>query len=260
MAPEDGQGHSRDGSKSITLDNPANSNKPNNKENKHEIEEENNPMMQMLQQIIENQREAKETTEILRNDIRKIQNSHQEIIETVNQATAKAEEAQTTADEAKTQSKDNNLKINKVEKDIKTIKAMQQETNNYKDETMEEIKITKQSVEQNKKEISIAHNKIEDIYTSIDTISRELAAKTAANISVDNPDNPDPLAITDVDMIPLRIQQQTMTKEEQEKQMEKQRENKTKYILDIAKKRVGLKPVGPDHISHHAKNNSKTQK
>ena len=30
-------------------------------------------------------------------------------------------------------------------------------------------------------------------------------------------------------------------------------ENKTKYILDIAKKRVGLKPVGPDHISQHAK-------
>merc|ERR1711873_103680 len=88
-------------------------------------------------------------------------------------------------------------------------KAMQQETNNYKDETMEEIKITKQNVEQNKKGISIAHNKIEDIYTSIDTISRELEAKTSANISVDNPDNPDPLAITDVDMIPLRIQQKT---------------------------------------------------
>ena len=108
MASKDGQGHSRDGSKSITLDNPANSNKPNNKENKHGNEEENNPMMQMLQQIIENQREAKKTTDILRNDIRKIQNSHQEIIEIVNQATAKAEEAQTTADEAKTQSKDNN--------------------------------------------------------------------------------------------------------------------------------------------------------
>ena len=113
---------------------------------------------------------------------------------------------------------------------------MQQETNNYKDETMEEIKITKQSVEQNKKDISIAHNKIEGIYTSIDIISRELAAKTAANISVDNPDNPDPLAIIDVDMIPIRIQQQTMTKEEQEKQMEKQNANKTKYILEIAKK------------------------
>ena len=63
MAPEDGQGHTRDGSKSITLDNPANSNKPNNKENKQETEEENNSMMRMLQQIIENQREAKESTE-----------------------------------------------------------------------------------------------------------------------------------------------------------------------------------------------------
>ena len=98
MAHEDGQGHTRDGSKSITLDNPANSNKPNNKENKHEIEDENNPMMQMLQTIIENQKEAKESTsnmqntiETLRNDIRKMQKNHQEIIETVNQAKAKAE-------------------------------------------------------------------------------------------------------------------------------------------------------------------------
>ena len=59
MAHEDGPDHARDGSKSITLDNPANSNKPNNNENENKIEEENNPMMQMLQQIIENQREAK---------------------------------------------------------------------------------------------------------------------------------------------------------------------------------------------------------
>ena len=103
MASDDGQGHSRDGSKSITLDNPANSNKPTNNENKQGTEEENNPMMQMLQQIIENQREAKESHEILRNDIRKIQHSNNEIIETVNQATAKAEEAQIKADEAKTQ-------------------------------------------------------------------------------------------------------------------------------------------------------------
>jgi len=219
MASDDGQGHSRNGSKSITLENPANSNEPTNSENK----EENNPMMQMLQQIIEGQREAKESHEILRNDIRKIQHSNNEIIETVNQATAKAEEAQIKADEAKTKSKENNLKINKVEKEIKTIKAMQHETNNYKDDIMEEIKLTKQNVEQNKKDITIAHNKIEDIYTSIETISRELAAKTAANISVDNPDNHDPLAITDVDMIPLQIQQQTITKEEQEKQRKKQR-------------------------------------
>ena len=40
-----------------------------------------------------------------------------------------------------------------------------------------------------------------------------------------------------------------MTKEEQQKQQE----NKIKYILEIARKRVGLKPVTPDHISQQAK-------
>ena len=157
MLSEDGQRHSRDGTQSITLENPANSNEPINNENKLENEEVNNPtkqlqiQMQMLQQLIEGQREAKESHEILRNDIRKIQHSNNEIIETVNHATAKAEEAQIKANEATTQAKENNLKINKVEKEIKTIKDMQHETNNYKDETMEEIKLTNQDVQKNKK-------------------------------------------------------------------------------------------------------------
>ena len=127
---------------------------------------------------------------------------------------------------------------------------MQQEINNHKDETMEEIKDMKSSVDQNKKDIAVTNNKIEDIYSSIDVIHRELAAKASTNISVDNPD-PDPLAINDVYMapLPLQIQQQTMSKEEQEKQQE----NKTRYILDIARKRVGLKPVTPEHISQQAK-------
>merc|ERR1712240_930748 len=101
---------------------------------------------------------------MIRNDIRNIKHSNNEIIETVNQATTKAEEAQIKANEATTQAKENNIKINKVEKEIKTIKTMQNETNNYKDETMEEIKLTNQNVEQNKKDISIAHNKIEALY------------------------------------------------------------------------------------------------
>ena len=103
---------------------------------------------------------------------------------------------------------------------------MQQETNNHKDETMEEIKITKHSVEQNKKDISMAHNKIEDIYSSIDTISRELAAKASANISVDNPDNPDPLAITDIDMIPVRIQQKQLQKRNRRNKQQKRKKTK----------------------------------
>ena len=48
------------------------------------------------------------------------------------QAIAKSNEAQTIAEEAKETSKDNNLKINKAEQDIKTIKNMQQEINKQK--------------------------------------------------------------------------------------------------------------------------------
>merc|ERR1712240_584353 len=140
--------------------------------------------MQMLQQIIEGQREAKESQEIIRHDIRNIKHSNNEIREKVNLATTKAKEAQTIANEATTQAKENSLKINKLEKEIKTIKTMQNETNNYKDETMEEIKLTNQTVKQNKKEIT----------------SREMAAKTAANISMDNPDISDPLAITEAEI------------------------------------------------------------
>ena len=112
MASKDGQRHSRDGTQSITLENPANSNEPINNKNKLENEEANNPtkqlqiQMQMLQQLIEGQREAKESHEILRNDIRKIQHSNNEIIETVNHATAKAEEAQIKANEATKQAKE----------------------------------------------------------------------------------------------------------------------------------------------------------
>ena len=118
---------------------------------------------------------------------------------------------------------------------------MQQETNNHKDETTEEIKEMKNSVEQNKKNISATNNKLEDIYSSIHVISRELAAKASTNIS---DDNSDPLAITYAFMAskapPPQVQQQIikpMTKEEQQKQQE----NKIKYILEIARKRVGLK-------------------
>ena len=190
MANEDGSCHARDGSKSITLDNTANSNKPNNISNIEQItEEENNSMMKMLQTIIENQTEAKASTSnmentiaSLRKDIQKIKNNNAEIIETVNQAKAKSEEAQATAEEAKGRSNDNKLKINKVEQDIKTIKTMQQEINNHKDETTEEIKEMKNSVNQNKKDISATNNKLEHIYSLIDVINRELAAKASINI------------------------------------------------------------------------------
>ena len=130
---------------------------------------------------------------------------------------------------------------------------MQQEINSHKDETTEEIKEMKNNMEQNKKDISATNNKIEDIFSSIDVINRELAAKASTNIS---DDNPDPLAITYAFMAskapPPQVQQpitKPMTKEEQQKKQEL----KTKYILDIARKRVGLKPVTPDDISQQAK-------
>ena len=63
MAIDDGTCHTRDGAKSINLENAANSNKPNNLKNKEqESEEENNPMMKMLQTILENQTKAQTST------------------------------------------------------------------------------------------------------------------------------------------------------------------------------------------------------
>merc|ERR1712240_114004 len=197
----------------------------------------------MLQQVIEGQREAKESQEIIRHDIRNIKHTNNEIREKVNLATTKADEAQTIAHEATSQAKENSLKITKLEKEIKTIKTMQSETNNYKDATMEEVKITNQGMEQNKKDIMIANNKIYGLYTSMEIISREIATKTASNISVDNPDIADPLALTNAQIVPFQIQQQ-MKQAEQHKA--------AKYIMDIARKRVGLKPVTSNHISQQS--------
>ena len=86
MPTKDGQGHPRDGT-SITLENPANSNEPINNEKTIETKEANNPtiqmqkQMQMLQQIIEGQREAKESQEIIQHDIRNIKHTNNEIRE-----------------------------------------------------------------------------------------------------------------------------------------------------------------------------------
>ena len=109
MANEDGTCHARDGSKSITLENAANSNKPNNiKSIEQETEEENNQMKKMLQTILENQTKAQTSTSnmentitSLRNDIQKIKNNNEEIIKIAKQAKANSEEAQTKAEEAK---------------------------------------------------------------------------------------------------------------------------------------------------------------
>merc|ERR1712240_203587 len=56
--------------------------------------------MQMLQQVIEGQRDAKESQEIIRHDIRNIKHINNEIREKVNMATAKADKAQTIATKA----------------------------------------------------------------------------------------------------------------------------------------------------------------
>ena len=79
MAHEDGPDHARDGSKSITLENTANSNKPNNTSNEQETEEENNPMMKMLQTILKNQTEAKASTSNMENTIASLRNDIQKI-------------------------------------------------------------------------------------------------------------------------------------------------------------------------------------
>ena len=86
MPTKDGQGHPRDGT-SITLDNPANSNEPTNNIKTKVNEEANNlttqmqKQMQMLQQVIEGQREAKESQEKMRHDIRNIKHTNNKIRE-----------------------------------------------------------------------------------------------------------------------------------------------------------------------------------
>merc|ERR1712240_131821 len=204
--------------------------------------------MQMLQQVIEGQKEAKESQDKMRHDIRNIKHTNNEIRGKVNLATTKAEEALIKSNEATQQAKENSLKINKLEKEKTTIKTMQNEANKYNDETMEEVETTNQRVEQNKKDIIIANNKIDGLYTSIEIISREIATKTASNISVDNPEIADPLALTNAQIVPFQIQQH-MKQAEQHKA--------AKYIMDIAKKRVGLKPVTSNHISQQAKRHIK---
>merc|ERR1712240_494959 len=204
--------------------------------------------MQMLQQVIEGQKEAKESQDKMRHDIRNIKHTNNEIRGKVNLATTKAEEALIKSNEATQQAKENSLKINKLEKEKTTIKTMQNEANKYNDETMEEVETTNQRVEQNKKDIIIANNKIDGLYTSIEIINREIATKTASNISVDNPEIADPLALTNAQIVPFQIQQQ-MRQAEQHKA--------AKYIMDIARKRVGLKPVTSNHISQQAKRHIK---
>merc|ERR1712240_839684 len=100
---------------------------------------------------------------------------------------------------------------------------------------------------QNKKDINTVNNKIDGlqtiIETKIETINREIAAKLASNISIDNPEIVDPLAPTNSQMVPFQTQHQ-MREEEQHKA--------AKYIMDIARKRVGLKPVTSNHTSQQA--------
>merc|ERR1712240_916971 len=97
-------------------------------------------------------------------------------------------EAQSQANEAKEMAKDNTLKINKREQTVKTIENMQTDINNHKDETSEEMKDMNNIVDANTKNISATNTKIENIYSILDTISREQATKIAHNISDDNPD------------------------------------------------------------------------
>merc|ERR1712240_390166 len=143
--------------------------------------------------------------------------------------------------------KDNTHKINKVEQNIKTIENMQKEINNHKDETSDKMKDMKNNVDANTKNISATNSKIQDIYSTLDTISRELATKIATNIS---DDNPDPLGLTYAciaakEPIPIKP---TIIKE---KTPAEQQKDKLRQILHIARKRVSLKPVRADHISQN---------
>merc|ERR1712240_815012 len=98
-----------------------------------------------------------------------------------------------------------------------------------------------------KKDINIVNNKIDGLQTTIETIetiNREIAAKLATNISMDNPETADPQTTTRNPMLTFQ-RQQLIREEEQHKA--------ARYILDIARKRVGLKPITANHISQQAR-------
>ena len=148
--------------------------------------------------MIDSQKEAKESLESLekiQQDIRNIRQTNNEIRENINLTTAKADEALMKSNEATAQAAENKLRVNKLEKEIQTIKTVQDEASKDNDETTEEVASIKQDVTQNKKDINIVYNKIDGLQTTIETIetmNREIAAKLATNISMDNPETADP--------------------------------------------------------------------
>merc|ERR1712240_673766 len=81
--------------------------------------------MKMMQQVIDGQREAKESREKTQQDIRNIKYTNNAIRENINLATAKADEALIKSNEATTQAAENKLRVNKLEKEIQTIKTIQ---------------------------------------------------------------------------------------------------------------------------------------
>merc|ERR1712240_340449 len=205
--------------------------------------------IKMMQQMIDGQKEAKESLETLkkmRQDILNIKHTNNEIRENINLTTAKADEALLRSTEATEQAAENKLRINKLETDITTIKTIQNEASTENDEALEEMATIKQDVTQAKKDINPVNNKIDGLQTTmetIETINREMAAKLATNISMDNPETADQQNTTRNPMLPFQRQQ--MIREEEQHQ-------RAKYIMDIARKRVGLKPITANHISAKA--------
>merc|ERR1712240_106487 len=205
--------------------------------------------IKMMQQMIDGQTEAKESLETLekmRQDIQNIKHTNNEIRENINLTTAKADEALLRSTEATEQAAENKLRINKLETDITTIKTMQNEASTENDEALEEMATIKLDVTQAKKDINTVNNKIDGLQTTIETmetINREMAAKLATNISIDNPQTADQQNTTRNPMLPFQ-RQQMITEEEQHQ--------RAKYIMDIARKRIGLKPITANHISAQA--------
>merc|ERR1712240_683936 len=111
------------------------------------------------------------------------------------------------SNEATAQAAENKLRVNKLEKVIQTIKTVQDEASKDNDETTEEVASIKQDVTQNKKDINTVNNKIDGLQTTIETIetmNREMAAKLATNISMDNPATADPQNTTRNPMLPFQ--------------------------------------------------------
>merc|ERR1712240_444642 len=112
----------------------------------------------------------------------------EEATELATQALNSAANTQNNANEAIKISTDANLKLNNLEKRLKALEENHTDFSSQTDKTNTIIQDLETKLTTTNKNISTTSNKVNDISSFIDNISRDNATKTSHNISHDNPD------------------------------------------------------------------------